>query len=88
MKHGIIKGNLVKKFQIIKLIIYICLQKKNGSLGGKLLGAGGGGFMLFYVPKRNQEFFKKKMEKYLNIPFRFSENGSEIIFNNVESKIG
>jgi hypothetical protein len=28
------------------------------------------------------------MEKYLNIPFRFSENGSEIIFNNVESKIG
>jgi len=59
--------------------------KKNGSLGGKLLGAGGGGFMLFYVPKKKQYNFKKKMNKFLNVPFRFSNLGSQIIFNNMDN---
>ena len=54
--------------------------KSHGALGGKLLGAGGGGFLLFYVPKSKQHEFKKKMNFLLNIPFKFSNNGSEIIF--------
>jgi D-glycero-alpha-D-manno-heptose-7-phosphate kinase len=33
---------------------------KAGSTGGKLLGAGGGGFILFYVPKEKQNYFKKR----------------------------
>jgi D-glycero-alpha-D-manno-heptose-7-phosphate kinase len=82
------KKQLSKEISNTKIDDIYAFAKKNGSLGGKLLGAGGGGFMLFYVPKRNQGYFKKKMKKYLNIPFRFSENGSEIIFNNMESKIG
>ena len=36
---------------------------KSGALGGKLLGAGGGGFFLFYVPKKNHKIFKNKNEK-------------------------
>lgn len=54
---------------------------KAGSLGGKLLGAGGGGFLLFYVPKNSIEKFKHNMKKYTIIPFEFSDKGSEIILN-------
>lgn len=52
---------------------------KNGALGGKLLGAGGGGFILFYVEPENRENIKKALKNYLHIPFRFDFNGSEII---------
>lgn len=55
------------------------LQK--GALGGKLLGAGGGGFLLFYVPHFRQKNFIKYFKKLVNVPFRFSSNGSEVMFN-------
>jgi D-glycero-alpha-D-manno-heptose-7-phosphate kinase len=57
------------------------LGMKYGALGGKLLGAGGGGFFLFYVPLEKRSYFLKKINKFLNIPFKFSNNGSQIIFN-------
>lgn len=49
----------------------------SGASGGKLLGAGGGGFFLFYVKKENQKIFKKKMNKFLFIPFKFENYGSK-----------
>ena len=55
---------------------------KSGAIGGKLLGAGGGGFILFYVPKNKSIRFKYLMKKYILIPFRFSKDGSTIIYNN------
>ncbi len=55
--------------------------KKSGALGGKLLGAGGGGFMLFYIKESQKKDFLKKNSKLLNIPFKFTDIGSEIIFN-------
>jgi len=54
---------------------------KYGAIGGKLLGAGGGGFFLFYVPLEKRSYFLKKINKFLNITFKFSNNGSQIIFN-------
>jgi D-glycero-alpha-D-manno-heptose-7-phosphate kinase len=54
---------------------------KNGALGGKILGAGGGGFMLLYVPKNKILSLKKKLKKITVIPFNFSKNGSEILLN-------
>jgi|LakMenE01Jun11ns_1017448.scaffolds.fasta_scaffold9794946_1 D-glycero-alpha-D-manno-heptose-7-phosphate kinase len=51
----------------------------SGAIGGKLLGAGGGGFFLFYVPKDNQKFFIKNMEKLIVTPVVFENNGSQII---------
>ena len=54
---------------------------KNGALGGKLLGAGGGGFLLFYVNKRNQNRFVERFKSYLLVKVKSSEKGSEIIFN-------
>ena len=51
-----------------------------GALGGKLLGAGGGGFLLFYVERDKQESVRKAMEGLLEIPFRFENMGTEIIY--------
>lgn len=51
-----------------------------GALGGKLLGAGGGGFMLYYVPKENQDAVKKVMEDKIFVPFKFENEGSQIIY--------
>lgn len=56
-----------------------------GALGGKLLGAGGGGFLLFYVPKEKQESVKKALQGQLHVPFRFENDGTKIIFYAPES---
>lgn len=52
-----------------------------GATGGKLLGAGAGGFILFYVPKKNQDIFQKKMSKQYKIDFTFFASGSKVIFS-------
>lgn len=52
---------------------------KAGALGGKLLGAGGGGFLLFYVPKEKQESVKKALEGQMYVPFKFENEGTKII---------
>lgn len=51
-----------------------------GALGGKLLGAGGGGFMLFYVKKENYKNVKDSLSNQLTVPFRFEKTGSQIIY--------
>ena len=55
---------------------------KNGALGGKLLGAGGGGFLIFYVPHCKQKNFIKHFRNLISIPFKFTSEGSNIMFNN------
>ena len=52
---------------------------KAGALGGKLLGAGGGGFLLFYVPQKKQEAVKKALENQMYVPFKFENEGTRII---------
>jgi len=54
--------------------------RRNGALGGKLLGAGGGGFILFYAEPEDHERVKSALKDYLHVPFEFDFNGSEIIF--------
>lgn len=51
----------------------------HGAIGGKLLGAGNGGFILFYVEKNKRKKFLKKFNKLLHVPFRFDFTGSQII---------
>ena len=53
---------------------------EKGALGGKLLGAGGGGFFLFYVPYFKQKYFIKHFSKLITIPFNFTKEGSQILF--------
>ncbi len=52
-----------------------------GALGGKLLGAGGGGCLLFYVEKENQDSVRCALSDMLEIPFRFENDGTKIICN-------
>lgn len=51
-----------------------------GALGGKLIGAGGGGFMLLFAKPSDQLKIKEKLKKLLLVPFRLETNGSQIIF--------
>lgn len=51
-----------------------------GALGGKLCGAGGGGFFLFYVPPERQPRVKESLRQLLRVPFRFENLASHIVF--------
>lgn len=50
-----------------------------GALGGKLLGAGGGGFLLFYVQPEKQSEVRKAMKDLMYIPFEFENSGTRVI---------
>ena len=51
-----------------------------GATGGKLLGAGGGGFMLFFVDPERRQTVKDALDGLLHVPFRFEDAGSQIVF--------
>ena len=53
---------------------------KAGALGGKLLGAGGGGFILFYCPRGKQDNFRKQMSQFTEMDFQFDNHGTKIIY--------
>ena len=56
-----------------------------GALGGKLLGAGGGGFLVFYVQPEYQENVRKAMSNLMYIPFEFENGGTRVIYYTPES---
>ena len=56
-----------------------------GALGGKLLGAGGGGFLVFYVQPELQDKVKEALSDLLYIPFKFEEGGSRVIYYAAET---
>lgn len=56
-----------------------------GALGGKLLGAGGGGFLLFYVQSEKQAAFREAMKDLMYIPFEFENGGTRVIHYTPES---
>ena len=52
-----------------------------GALGGKISGAGGGGFLLLFVPREKQNSVREKLSDYREFPFMLEPDGSKIIFN-------
>jgi D-glycero-alpha-D-manno-heptose-7-phosphate kinase len=56
-----------------------------GALGGKLTGAGGGGFMLLFVPPAKQKKVREKLNRLLYTPFTFESAGSQVIFFDPEN---
>ncbi|HZS56224.1 MAG TPA: hypothetical protein VFA65_17605 [Bryobacteraceae bacterium] len=52
---------------------------RSGALGGKLLGAGGGGFMVFFVPPECRSTLRKRLGNLLCVPFAFSDKGSQVV---------
>ena len=65
----------------LKKIANVLYEKgiKAGALGGKLLGAGGGGFLVFYVTPDKQDKVKKAMKDLLYIPFKFDNAGTSVV---------
>ena len=53
---------------------------KAGALGGKLLGAGGGGFILIFAEPKKHQKIREKLKDLLYVPFKFEEQGSQIIY--------
>lgn len=60
------------------------LAINSGALGGKLLGAGGGGFILFYVEPELQAKVKEALKDLLYVPFNFEDTGTRIMYYNEE----
>ena len=55
--------------------------RRAGALGGKVTGAGGGGFLLLYCPREKQDDVRQALRGYRELPFRFECNGSKVIFD-------
>jgi len=56
------------------------LAKEAGAIGGKILGAGGGGFMLFFVEPQKQLAVKTTLDNLIQVPIKFEKMGSQIIY--------
>lgn len=58
--------------------------RRAGAIGGKLLGAGGGGFVILFAPPARQARIKKRFNRLIQVPFQFEFGGSQIIFYDQE----
>lgn len=58
---------------------------KAGALGGKLLGAGGGGFLLFYCTPEKQDALKRALSDLMEVPFKFENSGARVIYYTPEN---
>ena len=61
-----------------------CRAIRAGALGGKLLGAGGGGFLLFYVEQDKKDYVLKALKDLLYVPFSFENDGTQVIYFKAE----
>ena len=69
----------------LQLQEFIGRATRAGAIGGKVLGAGGGGFCLFWLKKDSREDFIIKFGPALVVPFKIENSGSEIIFDSTDS---
>ena len=77
-------GRIRKRSGLLLVVIGVGMLAFIGGDFMSSLGAGGGGFMLLYIKGNKKKNFLKKNNKLLNIPFNFSEEGSEIIFDHTK----
>lgn len=75
-----LKRSLTDKISNPQIDEIYTAAREAGALGGKLLGAGGGGFILFFAKPEDQPRIKERLKGLLHVPFRFENGGSQIIF--------
>ncbi len=80
-----IKRNLTGKISSSVIDEIYAAGRSAGALGGKLLGAGGGGFIVFFAKPEIQPALKEKLGNLLHVPFRFENLGSQIIYYGPEN---
>jgi D-glycero-alpha-D-manno-heptose-7-phosphate kinase len=71
LAHGISNGRIDRAY---------ALARKNGAIGGKILGAGGGGFLLLYCPAAKRPAVLRALRGWREIGFKFEPEGSKIIY--------
>ncbi|MGC8874816.1 MAG: GHMP kinase [Chloroflexia bacterium] len=72
LASGISNGDIEEMYQA---------ALRAGALGGKLCGAGGGGFLLLYCPRERQEALRRALSGYRELPFRLEKDGSKVVLN-------
>ncbi|WP_302482640.1 kinase [uncultured Dialister sp.] len=75
-----IKRSLSKAVSTDSIDDMYTVALKAGATGGKLLGSGGGGFLLFYVEPDKQAYVKKALNDLMYVPFEFETGGTRIIY--------
>jgi len=80
-KNWMLKRELASKITNPIIDKYYNCAIDNGALGGKLLGAGSGGFLLFYCPQEKQNQLRAALD-LVEMPFTFEEEGTKIIYYN------
>lgn len=75
-----LKKSLSKRISGTDIDEYYDLALRNGALGGKLLGAGGGGFLLFYCRKKNQDSVRSALNNLREFEFSFDNYGTKLVY--------
>ncbi len=65
---------------------YYMKAREQGAIGGKITGAGGGGFLLLFVPMSFQKRIRKVLSDLIYVPFSFDSTGSQVIFYEPENE--
>ena len=76
-----LKKTLASKISNDEIDRYYQLAIEAGALGGKITGAGGGGFMLLYCPREKLYDVRAALRELLELPFHLEPDGSKVIFN-------
>ena len=77
-----LKRSLTDKISTVQIDALYERAVRAGAVGGKLLGAGGGGFMLLFIPPDKQQNVREALKDLLEAPFHFERGGSQIIYRN------
>ncbi len=79
-ENWLLKRQLASQISNDRIGKYYDLAMASGALGGKLLGAGGGGFLLFYCPKEKQKRLRSALSDLWELPFAMESSGTKIIY--------
>jgi D-glycero-alpha-D-manno-heptose-7-phosphate kinase len=76
-----LKKRLASKISNSRIDELYNLAKQSGALGGKITGAGGGGFLLLYCPREKRHLVQCALKDFKELPFLLEEDGAKVIFN-------
>lgn len=79
-KNWLLKKSITPEISSSRIDEYYDRALKSGALGGKLLGAGGGGFLLFYVARQNQQAVANSLAELYQLKFGFDSAGARITY--------
>lgn len=80
-QHWVWKREMAEGITSPQIDLWYYQARKAGAIGGKILGAGGGGFLLFYAPKSKHKKIIQSLPELLPVDFKFEPQGSKIIFS-------